>query len=64
VQSSQTTVSCSDGIAANSLEVLKELAQEGCVELLYAQLTRRDPEAVANKPQQQAKAIPIAGDRV
>jgi hypothetical protein len=64
VQSSQAAVSCPDRVAAVSLEVLKELRQEGCVQLLHAQVARRYSKAVASKPQQKAEAIPVAGDRV
>jgi hypothetical protein len=64
VQRCETVISCPGAIASLDFEVLQKLAEEGGVEFFQAKFGWLPSEALRGETEQQAKSVPVAGDRV
>ena len=60
----QACVPAPGAVTAFLLEVIEEVADEGCVQILEGQLRRGLPQSLCGEPQEQAKGVAVSGDGV
>jgi hypothetical protein len=60
VNRGQTVISCPDGIAPVTFEMLKKLSYKGHLEIFHAQVGRRLLEALCSEAEKEAKCVPVA----